>query len=115
MDQGFSTDRDTLEKEVVLRFVRGSGPGGQHRNKTETGVRLFHPPSGITLTVTERRSQLQNRELAFERLIERLKIRNHRPKPRHKTRKPAGAERERLDQKRQRGQRKSERRPPAAE
>lgn len=110
MEQPFATDRGTLEREVLLSFVRGSGPGGQHRNKTETGVRLVHPPSGIVITVTERRSQLQNRELAFERLIERLAARNRKPKPRRKTRKPAGAERERLAAKKRRAAVKRDRR-----
>jgi len=106
----FHTDRETLEKEVVLRFVRAGGPGGQHRNKVETGVRLFHPPSGITVMATERRSQLQNRELAFQRLIARLKLRNHRPKPRKATRPTRASVRRRLEAKRRRGERKAARR-----
>ena len=57
----WSTDPEVLEKEVVWSFFRGGGPGGQHRNKVETGVRLFHPPSGITVTATEGRSQYRNR------------------------------------------------------
>ncbi len=105
----YPTDRETLEKEVVMSFLRAGGPGGQHRNKTESGVRLFHPPSGVTVLATERRSQHQNRELAFERLIERLKQKNHRPKPRKKTRKPRSADRKRLEAKKRRSQTKRDR------
>ncbi|HEX9795278.1 MAG TPA: peptide chain release factor-like protein [Planctomycetota bacterium] len=112
MDERFSTDRESLEKEVRMQFVRAGGPGGQHRNTTESGVRLFHPPSGITVMATERRSQHQNRELAFLRLIARLTERNKRRKPRVRTRKPRRAVRERLDEKKRQGQRKRERRPP---
>lgn len=112
MDERFPTDRETLEKQVRMTFLRGSGPGGQHRNKVETGVRLFHPPSGITVSATERRSQIQNRELAFERLTERLEARNRRPAPRRKTAKPASADRERLEEKRRRAETKAARRQP---
>ena len=71
----FPTDRDTLEKEVEMTFYRAGGPGGQHRNKTETAVRLVHRRSGITVTASERGSQGQNRELAWDRLIGALKKR----------------------------------------
>ena len=112
MSPTWPTDRKILEKQVVMTFLRGSGPGGQHRNKVESGVRLFHPPSGITVTATERRNQWQNRELAFERLIARLAARNRRPKPRIPTRRPRSADRKRLEDKKRRSQRKDERRPP---
>lgn len=68
----YPTDRESLERDTDLSFFVAGGPGGQHRNKVSTGVRLFHRPSGITVTATERRSQSANREMAFERLTERL-------------------------------------------
>jgi|TARA_B110001454_G_C12442818_1_gene318631 ribosome-associated protein len=108
----FAVDRETLEKEVEITFVRSSGPGGQHRNKTETGVRMVHPPSGITVQATERRSQMQNKELAFERLAEKLRLRNHVPKKRKATRPTHGSVKRRLDSKKQRGQMKKTRKPP---
>jgi len=58
--------------DVRMEFCRDGGPGGQHRNKTESAVRLTHLPTGIMVKATERRSQHQNRALAFERLAEKI-------------------------------------------
>lgn len=49
---------------------RGSGPGGQNRNKRDTAVRVTHPPSGAVGTATEHKSQLQNKKAAFRRMAE---------------------------------------------
>jgi ribosome-associated protein len=65
-------DRESLERDCDMSFFVAGGPGGQHRNKVATGVRLTHRPSGIVVTATERRSQAANREMAFARLAERL-------------------------------------------
>jgi len=58
--------------DLVITFYRASGPGGQHRIKTESAVRIKHLPTGIIVTATESRSQHENREKALERLRERL-------------------------------------------
>ncbi len=107
------TDAETLEREVEVSFYRAGGPGGQHRNKVETAVRLHHPPSGVTVTATEERSQLRNRQVAMERLIAALKRLNHRPRRRRPTRPTRASVRRRLDSKKQRGQTKKDRRDPA--
>lgn len=99
----FSTQRDLLEKEVEIQTYRAGGPGGQHRNKADTAVRLHHPASGVTVTATERRSQSMNRELAFDRLIERLEKLNFRPKKRRPTKPTRGSKRRRVDAKKRRG------------
>jgi len=90
----YPIDRAALERDSDMEFFIAGGPGGQHRNKVETGVRLFHRPSGITVTATERRSQYANREMAFERMAERLQKLQYRRTPRVSTR-PTSASRER--------------------
>jgi ribosome-associated protein len=68
--RALSLSDEALLLECDEKFFIASGPGGQHRNKTETGVRLTHRPTALTVTATERRSQLQNRGAALERLRE---------------------------------------------
>lgn len=105
-------DLPYLERLCTIQFVKASGPGGQHRNKRETGVRLHHPPSGITVMATERRSQARNRAVAFERMVAQLAILNEEliPKPPRKlTPKPRRLNEQRLDLKHQRAQTKTQR------
>ena len=102
-------DDEALSAECDLEFFTAGGPGGQHRNKTETGVRLRHRPTGLVSQATERRSQLQNRDAALERLRARLVAASFVPKKRRKTRPSAGARRRRLEAKKRQGDRKRER------
>lgn len=60
-----------LDKDLEWTTRRGSGPGGQHRNKTESCVDLVHKPSGIKVTC-DSRSQFKNKELALKILMARL-------------------------------------------
>lgn len=60
------------EEDLEEQFTRGSGAGGQHRNKTSTAVILKHKPTGIMIRVETERSQKQNRETAREMLISKL-------------------------------------------
>ncbi len=94
MPELYPTDRTSLERDSDLEFFIASGPGGQHRNKVETGVRLTHRPSGISVTATERRSQHANREVAYERMATRLEELQQVSPPRKPTR-PTAASRER--------------------
>jgi hypothetical protein len=63
-----------LLRECNIRFVRRSGPGGQHRNKVATGVQLVHRGTGVVAEANERRSQAQNRSAAIQRLRLRLAV-----------------------------------------
>lgn len=68
-------DDDELLAECELETFRSSGPGGQHVNKTESGVRLRHLPSGIVVTSRQERSQHRNKVICIEKLrklVERL-------------------------------------------
>jgi protein subunit release factor B len=103
------TDRESLERDCDLEFFVAGGPGGQHRNKVETGVRLTHRPTGIVVTATERRSQSANREAAFERMAEKLENAQRPRKPRKATKPTAGSKRARLEEKKKHSERKTAR------
>jgi protein subunit release factor B len=92
-------DPRDLARDCLMTFTRASGPGGQHRNKTETAVRIVHLPTGLVAMAAEERSQSRNRERAFERLREKL-LRQLRPKKKRKpTRVPKSAKESRLREK----------------
>jgi protein subunit release factor A len=105
----YSLDREILEREVLVDVFRASGPGGQHVNKTESALRLTHPPSGVVVTSQDSPSQHRNRDTAFERLIERLRRLNHVPKKRVPTRPTRASRERRIGTKKQVGAKKQSR------
>jgi ribosome-associated protein len=115
--------------EIELRFSRSSGPGGQHAQTSETRVEaVFDVAASEALTDVQKRrviekagpvlravaqderSQLRNRELATERLVEALREALRVPRKRRPTRPTRAAVERRLEQKRRRGEVKRQRR-----
>jgi ribosome-associated protein len=120
--------------EVEVRASRSSGPGGQHANVTASRIEaVFDVEASASLSEEQRsrlrerigdrvtavaqdaRSQARNRELALERLREKLAAGLVRPKKRRPTRPSRAARERRLDQKRRTSERKRTRRRPADE
>lgn len=108
----YDLDPDALAKACDVTPVRGSGPGGQHRNKNYTGVRLLHRPSGIVVTATRNRSYTRNLAIALELIAEKLRARMQRKKKRKKTKVPRSVNRRRLENKKRRSETKAGRRKP---
>jgi len=98
----YHTDRLVLEREVITERFRSGGPGGQHRNVTESAVRLRHLPSGVRVLAADSRSQHRNREIACARLIAKLEELNRVRKARVRTRVSRRALEQRLSEKRRR-------------
>jgi ribosome-associated protein len=120
--------------EVEMRVSRSSGPGGQHAQKSSTRVEaVFDVERSEALSEAQKRrvvskagpvlralaqderSQLRNRELALERLVEKLRTALAVPRRRVATKPTAAARERRLTQKRQRSRTKTLRRPPTDE
>jgi len=76
----------TLDEAALLRQCRlgkgrGSGPGGQHRNKVETLVSVSHVPTGLETHAGERRSAVENRQVAIRRMRLLLAVKVRAPVP----------------------------------
>jgi len=106
-------DDDALLAQCRVETFRAGGPGGQHQNVTESGVRLVHLPTGVRASAREERSQHRNKSLALDRLRAKLEELARPEKPRVPTRVPRAQKKKRLERKKQRGRTKKLRKPPA--
>lgn len=108
-------DLDKLQQEVRYETFTSGGPGGQHANRTASAVKAIHVPTGLTAIARESRSQYRNREIALQRLIEKIRIRRRPVKPRKQTRVPRAVREKRLADKQRRGRIKADRKKVASE
>ncbi len=115
MSAAESRSDEQLLAECTVETFRAGGPGGQHQNKTESGVRLRHGPTGIVVTARESRSQHRNRARALGRLRAALKEREYTPPPRRPSKPTRAAREKRLEQKRRRSLTKKKRRRPESD
>ena len=104
-----------LLQDCDVETFRGPGPGGQHRNKTESAVRMTHRPTGIVRIARDDRSQLRNRRIALERIWRALEARKRKPRPRLPTGPTKASREQRLASKEIHAAAKRSRRKPAAE
>ena len=65
-------DVNLNKADLKIDTFRSSGAGGQHVNKTESGVRFTHLPTGIVAESTDGRAQIKNREIALQRLYQKI-------------------------------------------
>jgi peptide chain release factor 2 len=65
MEAGDVDDVELKPEDLKFETFKASGAGGQHVNKTESAIRVYHLPTGITVASQQERSQMQNRELAL--------------------------------------------------
>lgn len=117
------------DEELVWRFSASGGAGGQHVNTANTRAEVVFDIAGspslppdvrdrlvgrlgpvVSVTASDRRSQLRNRALARARLLQRLRAGLVEPTPRRPTRPTLASKRRRLEAKRRRSERKRERR-----
>lgn len=103
------------EQDLEYTFFRSHGPGGQKKNTTDSAVRLRHLPTGIVVVRTGSRSQLKNKEAAYEELLRRLEALRQVPAPRVPTRPSRSAKAKRLRSKQLRSRIKQLRMPPTEE
>ena len=127
-------DAESIRSEIAFRFSRSSGPGGQHAQRTESRVEAVfdveasaalderqrdrlvgRAGSVITAIAQDARGQARNRELALQRLAEKIAAGLAEPRRRRPTRPTRASRERRLEEKRRAGERKRGRRRPGGD
>lgn len=103
---------DALLRDSDIDTLRAGTKGGQRANKVETGIRMHHRPTGITVVSRTSRSQFRNRALALQELRRRIAEQNKPVTPRKATKPTRASKRRRLEAKKRRSEIKKTRRPP---
>ncbi|MBP3815016.1 MAG: peptide chain release factor H [Butyrivibrio sp.] len=85
IDEPSEVDESINENNIRIEKFHSGGPGGQHVNKTESGVRIIHIPTGITVSSTKERSQFMNKQDALKKLSAVLKQTNANSKDKQKS------------------------------
>jgi peptide chain release factor 2 len=106
---------EELLRECEVETFRSGGPGGQHVNKVETGVRLRHLSSGMVVNCREERSQHRNKMTCVRKLREEAARLNYRKPKRVPTRRTRGAKERTLEEKSRRSDVKRLRSKPSRE
>ncbi|MCH2461478.1 MAG: peptide chain release factor-like protein [Gemmatimonadetes bacterium] len=106
---------EKLLAECRVETFRSGGPGGQHQNVTESGVRLVHIPTGIRVAARDERSQHRNRRIALKRLRDKLTELSRETKARVPSQVPTSERAKRLHNKRKHARKKSLRKRPELE
>jgi ribosome-associated protein len=90
-----------MSEKWKIERVKGGGPGGQHRNKRETGIRITDAVSGLT-AISHERSQAQNLKNAIKNLEQKIAKKNKKKKKRIKTKASRSSKEKRLQSKKNR-------------
>ena len=90
---------EQLLQECEVQTFRSSGPGGQHVNKTESGVRLKHLPTGVVVSSQQERSQHRNKAICIKKLRKKIERLNYRAPKRVPTKASRAAKERTLQEK----------------
>lgn len=90
-----------MSEKYKIERIKGSGPGGQHRNKRETGIRITDPTTGLK-SVSHKRSQTQNLKTALKDLERKIAKKYKKKKKRIKTKASKASKERRIQSKKNR-------------